>query len=170
MNEPISSSLYENRQRLEQIFANCKDIIFIPWHYGPNLQYEAMAIYCITLVKDKKENYFKTVMQDVVRHQIGPATDIKPDDVINFFENHGASAETAHTIGDLDKSVEDILEGNVVVFFDHWDKALSFRAITLQERQVTENLIEPVVRGPHESTVENLSQNIGLIRSSLENP
>ena len=79
VNEPISASLYENRQRLEQIFANCKDIIFIPWHYGPNLQYEAMAIYCITLVKDKKENYFKTVMQDLVRHQIGPATDIKPD-------------------------------------------------------------------------------------------
>lgn len=170
VNEPISSSLYENRQRLEQIFADCKDIIFIPWQYGPNFQYEAMAIYCVTLVKDKKENYFKTVMQDLVRYQIGPATDIKPDDVINFFERHGASSETAHTIGDLDRSVEDILDGNVVIFFDQWDKALSFFAITLQERQVTENVVEPVVRGPHESTVENLSQNIGLIRIRLKTP
>ncbi|MDQ0900672.1 MULTISPECIES: spore germination protein [unclassified Paenibacillus] len=170
VHEAISSSLSVNRKRLEQIFANCKDITFIPWHYGANLQYEAMAIYCITLVKDKKVNYFKTVMQDLVSHQIGPATDIKPGDVINFFESHGASAETAHTIGDLDRSVEDILEGKVVVFFDHWDKALSFLAITLQERQVTENLIEPVVRGPHESTVENLSQNIGLIRVRLRTP
>ena len=168
--EAISSSLYVTRKRLEQIFANCKDIIFIPWHYGPNLQYEAMSIYCITLVKDKKENYFKTVMQDLVRYQIGPASDIKPDDVIGFFERHGASSETAHTIGDLDRAVEDILDGNVVVFFDQWDKALSFLAITLQERQVTENLIEPVVRGPHESTVENLSQNIGLIRMRLKTP
>ncbi|CAN7321707.1 spore germination protein [Paenibacillus sp. LjRoot153] len=170
VNAPIMPSLNDNRQRLEEILANCKDIIFIPWHYGPNLQYEAMAIYCITLVQDKKENYFKTVMQDLVTHQIGPATDIKPVDVINFFESHGASEETAHVIGDLDRAVEDILEGNVVVFFDQWDKALSFRAITLQERQVTENLIEPVVRGPHESTVENLRKNIGLIRIRLKTP
>lgn len=170
VHEAISSSLYANRKRLEQIFANCKDITFIPWNYGPNFQYEAMAIYCITLVKDKKENYFKTVMQDLVTHQIGPSTDVKPDDVINFFESHGASDGTAHAIGDLDRATEDILDGNVVVFFDQWDKALSFRAITLQERQVSENLIEPVVRGPHESTVENLSQNIGLIRIRLKTP
>ena len=167
--EPIPSTLTENRQRLEQIFAECKDIIFIPWHYGPDFQYEALAIYCETLVEPKQENYFKTVMQDLVSYQIGPATDIKPADVINFFESHGASAETAHVIGDMDRAVQDILEGNVVVFFDQWDKALSFVAITLQERQVTENLIEPVVRGPHESTVENLRKNIGSDTDTFEN-
>ncbi|KRF09969.1 spore gernimation protein [Paenibacillus sp. Soil787] len=168
--EPIPSTLTESRQRLEQIFADCKDIIFIPWHYGPDFQYEALSIYCETLVEPKQENYFKTVMQDLVSYQIGPATDIKPADVINFFENHGASAETAHVIGDMDRAVQDILEGNVVVFFDQWDKALSFVAIMLQERQVTENLIEPVVRGPHESTIENLRKNIGLIRMRLKTP
>ncbi|NOU90595.1 spore germination protein [Paenibacillus sp. LMG 31460] len=166
--EPIPSSLIESRKHLEQIFADCKDMIFIPWHYGPNLQYEAMAIYCITLVQDKKENFFKTAMQDLVSYQIGPATDITPEDVSNFFEKHGASSETAHTIGDMDKAVHDILEGNVIVFFDQWDKALSFRAVTLQERQVTESLTESVVRGPHESTVENLKKNIGLIRIRLK--
>lgn len=168
MEEPITPTLHESRKHLEQIFLDCKDIIFIPWHYGSNLQYEAMAIYCITLVQEKKENFFKTAMQDLVPHQVGPTAGIKPEDVINFFESHGASDETAHVIGDMDKAVRDILAGNVVVFFDQWDKALSFLAITLQERQVTESLTESVVRGPHESTVENLKKNIGLIRIRLK--
>ncbi|UUZ84238.1 hypothetical protein LJK88_11230 [Paenibacillus sp. P26] len=86
---PISVNLQENRQWLEQIFANCRDIIFIPWNYGSNLQYAAMAVYCTTLVQEKKENYFKTVMQDLVPHQVGPASDITPADVINFFKKQG---------------------------------------------------------------------------------
>ncbi|UUZ89631.1 spore germination protein [Paenibacillus sp. P25] len=118
----------------------------------------------------KKENYFKTVMQDLVPHQVGPASDITPADVINFFKKQGASEETAHPIGDMDTAVQDVLKGNVVVFFDQWDKALSFQAINLQERQVTENLTEPVVRGPHESTVENLKKNIGSLRIRLKSP
>ncbi|WP_233568227.1 spore germination protein [Cohnella faecalis] len=90
--------------------------------------------------------------------------------MFNYFENHGASAETAHIIGDLDTAVRDILGGNVVVLFDKWDKALSFKALSIQERQVTETLTEPVVRGPHESTVENLMKNIGLLRIRLKTP
>jgi spore germination protein len=70
----------------------------------------------------------------------------------------------------LSRAVNDILAGNVVVFFDGWDNALSFVAITLQERQVTENVIEPVVRGPHDSTVENMMKNIGLVRVRLKTP
>ncbi|CAG7654272.1 spore germination protein [Paenibacillus allorhizosphaerae] len=168
--EPIYPSLLESGNRLKDIFSGCQDFIFLPWHYGANLQYSAMAVYCLSLVQEKKVNYFKTIMQDLVPHCVGPAANVTPEDVFNYFENHGASSETAHIIGDLDTAVRDILGGNVVVLFDQWDKALSFKAITIQERQVMENLTEPVVRGPHESTVENLMKNIGLLRNRLKTP
>ncbi len=168
---PLSRSLQECRQMLERIFENCKDIIFLPWRYGPDLQYEALTVYCVTLVHDQETNYFKSAMQDLAPHEIGQAqSDITPEVVSGFFEKHGASSETAHVIGDVNKAVVDILSGNVVIFFDQWDKALSYKAKTLQERQVTENVIEPVVRGPHDSTVESLKKNIGLIRTRIKTP
>lgn len=169
-NEPIPPILEDTKQRLLHLFANCDDFVFIPWHYGPDLQYKALAVYTVSMVPVKRENYFKTVMQDLVTHQVGPAMDVTIDDVIYHYSRKGPSAETAEMIEHFDVAILKILSGCVVVFFDGWDRALSFISTTLETRQVTEPITEPVVRGPHDSTVEDLNNNIGLLRNRLKTP
>ncbi|MFC4768663.1 spore germination protein [Effusibacillus consociatus] len=167
---PISTNLSDNLQKIETIFTNCQDLQILNWRYGPDLEHTAFSVYFGTLIQEKKLNYMKASLQDLVTHEVGPATMVTPEDVMFFFERHGVSAQSAILLNDMDQAVQDILNGHLVIFFNQWNKALSYPAMGLHSRQITEPITEPVVQGPHMSTVENLQQNIGLLRSLLKSP
>lgn len=164
----ISRRLSDNRRRLEQTFERCNDIVVLPWQYGPGLKHTAFSIYTDALIQKKEHNYFKDSLQDLVKHRIGPGTEITPEDIFSFFGNNGASAHSANLIEDFDEAVNKVLNGYIVIFFDRWNKALGYQAVGLETRQVTESVSEPVVLGPREGTVENLSKNLGMLRGRLK--
>ena len=99
-----------------------------------------------------------------------PREDIIPQDVISFFEQHGVSEKKADIIADFHQAVEQITFGNIVIFFNQWNKALVYKSMKVESRQITEPANESVVQGPRESTVENLKKNIGLLRMRLSTP
>ncbi|RBW70045.1 spore germination protein [Bacillus taeanensis] len=167
----ISKKLSENRERLEDVLSNCEDLKVFPWQYGPSLKHTACSVFFETLVQGKKINFMKESMQDLVPHEVGPATTITPKEVIAFFSQHGISAQNAELVDRFDKAVNNILQGHIVIFFDGWDKVLSYaQASQVEMRQVSEPLSESVVKGPREGTVEQLQRNIGLLRARLQNP
>ncbi|TVY11130.1 spore germination protein [Paenibacillus cremeus] len=161
---PISENLSENLQKMEKMFADCQDVVIYQWRYGPELEHTAFSIYFNTLTQTKHVNFMKASLQDLVTHEVGPATMINVEQIIDFFESSGVSTEKAQLVDQLDTAVDHILDGHVVIFFNHWKKALSYFAGGVETRQVSESINEPVVIGPHESAVENLQKNIGLIR------
>jgi spore germination protein KA/spore germination protein len=165
---PISPNLQTNLQRVQETFANCNDLAYLPWAYGPGLRYSAFSVYYDSLVQKKEHDYFKDTLQDMVTHEIGKGTDVIPEDIFTFFENNGASAHSAKLIADFNQAVQQVLNGSVVIFFELWDKALSYEAIGVERRQVSEPTSEPVVQGPKESTIEHLQKNLGLLRSRLK--
>ncbi|HTG69766.1 MAG TPA: spore germination protein [Candidatus Udaeobacter sp.] len=166
--KPISKNLEVNRQQIMENFNECFDFVFLPWRYGPELGNEAFSAYFDSLVEDKKVNYMKASLQDLVNHEIGPGTEVTPEMFMHFFEEHGVSGQTAMLVDDFNTAVLNILNGNLVIFIDGWDKALSFKAIGVQTRQITEPVNEGVVYGPRESSVENLKKNLGLIRLRIK--
>jgi len=165
---PFSPNLSENIQIVEKIFVNCSDVVHQLYRYGPDLRHTALIIYCETLVQELKLNYLKSALQDLVTHEVGPADKITPEEVINFFGKQGVSAQTAKIIERFDQKVHDILDGHVVVLFNDWNKGLSFDALSISTRSVSEPINEPSVRGPHDSTIENMKNNIGMIRMRLK--
>ncbi len=167
----ISKKLSENQQRLEDVFSNCVDLKIFSWQYGPDLKHTAFSIYFETLVQEQTVNFMKESMQDLVPHEVGPATMVTPKDVINFFSSHGISAQNATLVNSFEQTVDNILQGHVVIFFDGWDNVLSYaQAHQVETRAITEPVSETVVKGPREGTVEQLQKNIGLLRSRLPNP
>lgn len=165
---PISLHLRDNQLRMQQTFDRCSDIVVIPWQYGPGMKHDAFSIYAETFVQKKEHNYFKASLQDLVTHLIGPGTSVTPEDVISFFGNNVASENSAILIDHIDDAVNRVLGGFVVIFFDGWNKALGYKAVGLETRQVTESITEPVVLGPREGTVENLSKNLGMLRVRIK--
>ncbi|MFC5468871.1 spore germination protein [Cohnella suwonensis] len=159
-----------NLQRMKTTFERCSDVVILPWHYGPDYKYNAFSIYTDALIQKKEHNYFKDSLQDLVPHPIGPGTTVTPEDVILFFNNKGASDHSAILIDDFNDAVNRVLDGHIVIFIDHWNKALGYKAIGLETRQVTESTTEPVVQGPREGTVENLSKNLGMLRGRIKSP
>ncbi|MDQ0194180.1 spore germination protein [Paenibacillus wynnii] len=167
---PIATKLADNQEQLKETFSNCSDMAYLPWNYGPGLEHEALSVYFRTLIQNKQLNYMKESLQDLVMHEIGPATAVSPEDVIQFFENNGVSAQSAQVLDTFDSAVQHVLEGYIVIFFDCWNKALAYNALGLESRQISEPVTEPVVQGPHNSTVEELAKNIGLLRTLLKSP
>ncbi|MCU6793316.1 spore germination protein [Paenibacillus sp. WQ 127069] len=166
----ISQSLSENSKIVQHIFTDCKDLILLPWSYGPGLEQAAMSVYLNTLVQDKTINDMKQVLQSLVPHEVGPASSVTAEDVKHFYANNGVSAQSATLLKEIEQAVDHILDGKLVIFFDHWNQALSYATQNNLQRQISEPIMEPVVQGPHLSTIENLDINIGLIRSLLKSP
>lgn len=168
--DPISSSLTENLRRIESIYSACDDLTILPWRYGPDLEHTAFSVYFETLVQQKEFNYMKKSLQDLVTHEVGPGTTISPESVMAFFEHNGVSAQSHQLVDNFEQVVNNVADGHLLIFFNHWDKALSYKAARLETRQVTEAVSEPVVKGPREGTVEHLDKNIGMLRSRLKSP
>lgn len=63
-----------------------------------------------------------------------------------------------------------LVEGECVIFIDGEQEALTADTRSIKHRQVEESPTEAVVRGPHEGFVENLRENIALIRRRLATP
>lgn len=164
----ISTHLPDNLQRVRDVFDHCSDFTILPWQYGPEMSYTAFSIYLDSLIQKKEHNFFREALQDQVIHELGQGTMVMPEDVIFYFNNKGASSDSALLVKDFNEAVKNVLQGHIVIFFDQWNSALSFKAIGLETRQVTESVTEPVVHGPRESTVENLSKNLGMLRSRLK--
>ncbi|MDQ0876940.1 spore germination protein [Paenibacillus sp. V4I3] len=164
----ISSLLSDNLQRMKEVFDRCNDVTFLQWQYGPEMKHTAFSIFSESLIQKKEHNFFKESLQDLVTHEVGPGTMVTPEDVDFFFNRHVASAQSATLIEDFNVAINEVLHGNLVIFFDQWNKALSYKAIGLETRQVTESVSEPVVQGPRESTVENITKNIGMLRVRLK--
>ncbi|OMF36829.1 spore germination protein [Paenibacillus sp. FSL H8-0548] len=166
----ISEQLQDNFGYLETIFSKSTDIVFRHWNYGPELKFAACSVYYESLVQEDTVNYMKISLQDLATHEIGPGMDVTPQDIRSFFEHDGVSAKKAAVLNDLELVIDEISNGRLLILFDQWDKALSFKAESVETRQVNESVNESVVQGPRESTVENLQKNLGLLRLRLKTP
>ncbi|MED4124370.1 spore germination protein [Halalkalibacterium halodurans] len=164
----ISTDLIENLQQVKNIFTHCEDLVVLHWRYGPEMAHTAFSVYFDSLVQRKMVNYMKASLQDLVPDEVGPGEEVTPDDIISHFEQNIASAHSHRLVKDFDDVIEKITNGHIVIFFNQWDKALAYKAISVETRQVDEPPTEPVIKGPREGTIENLDKNIGLIRGRLK--
>ncbi|NBD22728.1 spore germination protein [Paenibacillus glycinis] len=166
---PVFSDIDKNSAYLRARFHPCSDLTAYRWHYGPGLRLKAMTFYLDTLVLDKRTNYFKQMLQDLVQHEIGDGSEVTLEMIVKRFGNHIGSEESGLVIDSLEEAEQFILSGCLIIFIDGWDHAISFHPGRFETRQVSEPVTEPVVQGPRESTVENLKKNIGMIRARIQN-
>lgn len=166
----ISKCLAENVRQIQDTFSDCTDLTLIPWSYGPELAHKAYSVYFETLVHHDHLNYMKSALQDLVTYEVGPGEAVTPEEVIRFFGKHGVTSYSAKILNSIDQVYDQILSGALVIVFDRWEEAISYGTNGLPYRQISEPITEPVVQGPHNSTIEELNINIGLIRSLLKSP
>jgi spore germination protein KA len=65
--------------------------------------------------------------------------------------------------------LENILAGNTVILIEDYSKALILGTKKIQSRSITEPTTQTVIKGPKDSFTENLSTNISLVRSRIQN-
>ncbi|MCU6708763.1 spore germination protein [Paenibacillus sp. J5C_2022] len=167
---PVYVMLEYNRKHFETVFAECGDLAIHPWSYGPELEQEAFSVYFNTLIDPAKKNDLKDALENLIFVEDKPAISVTVEDVRRFFEQNGASSPTIAVLDTLEQAVNGVLDGKVVLFFQHWNKALAYSALDIEQRQPSEPITEPSVQGPHVSMIENLERNIGVLRNLLKSP
>ncbi|MBP1991117.1 spore germination protein [Paenibacillus eucommiae] len=168
--QEISWDLNLNRKWFEQIFANCQDMMIESWSYGPALKYAAFSVCCQSLVEDDHNEYMKSTLQDLVQHEAGMTEPISPEQVRYYYTHTGVSSQSRVLLSTYEEVQRHLLEGFVLIFFDQWNQAISYKMNKINKRAVTEPTSEPVVQGPREGTVENLDTNLGMLRQRVKSP
>ncbi|WP_219836409.1 spore germination protein [Paenibacillus sp. R14(2021)] len=168
MSIPIFSEMETNFAVIQSRFEHCSDLTMYRWSYGPKLGNKALSIYFDTLVLDKRTNYFRQTLQDLITHKLGAGTEVTLEMIITCFSHHVTSQESAFLIETMEQAEQFLLSGCLVIFIDGWNQAICYRTGRFETRQVNEPVTEPVVQGPRESTIENLKKNIGMIRTRIQ--
>lgn len=163
----VSNHLADNRKRIEELFSNCHDLKLQSWNFGSELVHSAFSVYLDTLTETEKESYMKATLRDLSPLFAGLDTDLTPESVRRFFEGRGVTSHTPSILNSFELSVKKILHGCIVIFIDGWDHAICYDLPGIQSRAVSEPVTESVVFGPHNSTIEDLHTNIGLLRNLL---
>ncbi|MBM7564338.1 spore germination protein [Paenibacillus sacheonensis] len=167
MPAPIFSNIDANFAYIRSRFYPCSDLTMLQWNYGPQHKLRALSVYFDTLVLDKRTNYFRQTLQDLVPHRVADGSEVTLDMIVRLFRQHMTTEESGTLVDSLEQAVDFILSGCLVIFIDGWDHAICYRTGRFETRQVSEPVTEPVVQGPRESTVENIKKNIGMIRTRI---
>ncbi len=165
--KPLSDSLQENLQSLEQIFAQCADITFREFKINANEPINATLIYFqeITDVKIISEYMLEPMMHKVS----GIEDDGQPMDnqVVHYVRNRLSTAASVETIRDISEVTKGVLDSKVALLIDGTSTALLMDAHGGRSRTIAEPDSEPVVRGPKDGFVESLATNIMLLRRRI---
>lgn len=152
---------------MQSFFENSDDVVFQTFVFGPDRRAKAIAVLCESLVSDDKLNMLYSALESLIHRCEEGLDTITADTFASHFDAGGLSKRSATVVTDISAAAALVLKGYSLVFIDGWDKAVGFKMARMEGRAISEPMNEPVVTGPHESTVENLNTNLGLLRIKL---
>lgn len=91
-------------------------------------------------------------------------------DLIDFINSSILTASEIAEISELDELLLTVMSGDVAIIIDGYDRALSVEAKGWMRRTIQPSSTEAVVRGPRDSFIETISQNMMMIRRRLRDP
>lgn len=156
--DTLSGNLLSDVQMLQEIYADCSDVIF--HHFSIGNQMEGILVYIegMTYVEEVDQQVlvpllkYEDPVQDLsnIRKQL-PVTSIK-------------------TLTMIDEIVFEISGGNPVLLVEGQSEALALGLSKWEKRAIEEPTAESVLRGPREGFIESLRDNTMLIRRRIRNP
>ncbi len=145
-------SMDENKDYLKAQFHNSEDLKFRPITFQ---NIKCLLAYIDPLVDEDKLQ--QTIMKPLLEK-----------DELNI-EDTVTSKEFKRSMNLYD-AVNGLTKGFVVLLIEAQQHFYLFEAFSARSRAVSEPVNEQVVRGSHEGFVENIMQNLQMIRRRIENP
>ncbi|MDF2671292.1 MAG: spore gernimation protein [Paenibacillus sp.] len=168
--ESVPTKISETISYIEQQFADCHDLTIKQWSFGPELKYSACSIFLDTMSVGYDQTYMKSTVEDLSPILAGTDSNLTPEKIAEFLDSDGISRHTPRILTSMEQIVFHLTDGNVIILIEGWEHAVSYQTASVQTRAVSEPTMEPVVFGPHNSTIEDLKTNIGLLRSLIRTP
>jgi len=160
----ISSDLEENYNNIKSILGHSVDIIMRKFKLGASNQVEAFLLYVDDFVD------LELVSDNVLTPLVTVKVEPKTGNLLKHLMNEAITLGEININTDLHLTLQEVLYGNVALFVDGEDSALSISAKKFPHRPVADSVIEPVVRGPREAFTEILAINTAMVRRRMKDP
>ncbi|MGE5673962.1 MAG: spore germination protein, partial [Mycobacterium leprae] len=164
----ISTTLDCNEQAIRDLLGDSNDVIHRDFVCGYGGGLEGLMVYVSGLSdSDKIERMTGQLLQLTNPPFSQPPTGMGP--LLDLLETVLASSEFSLS-GDLKQVIDSILSGETAVFLAGENRAILLDTRSGEGRSISEPKAESEVRGPKDGFVENMGQNIALVRRRLRDP
>jgi spore germination protein KA len=154
----LSEELNINLRMLQNIYADCSDVIFHDFLIGN--QTKAVLIYIDGLAQ----------AEEIGQHVLAPLQqNFVPEHTIPNIRQKIAVSSIQHvqTVADV---IEKISGGNTILLMDRENQGLAIGVSKWEKRAIEEPIAESVLRGPREGFIESLRTNTSMLRRKLKSP
>lgn len=154
----LSRRLDDNLQLLQEVYADCSDVIFHDFWIGD--QTRAALIYIDGLTNTEEvDQHVLAPLQQSFHHE---------PTLLNMRKKIAVSSiKQVETIADVFTEISD---GNPVLLVEKENQGLAVGVSKWETRAIEEPSAESVLRGPREGFIESLRVNTALIRRKVRNP
>lgn len=163
----LSASLSQNLSMIRKIYGNSYGLQIREFRIGPGDNESAMVFI---------EGMVDSASQDVKYHallvEISKMQDVptKPHPLLGFIRDKLIPSPEVREVTRVDVMFEQLLSGDTIFLLDGVDRTLVFDTKGFKTRDIMESDAETSIRGPRESFIESLTDNLALIRRRIKVP
>ncbi len=163
----LTKDIEENITQIRNALNNSWDIRERKLTVG-SVGIQAAVIFVTTLVNEEiiQESIVKPLMVEDSVIIKGSKEKVN----LQVIKNSLVSTSTIEEADTFDEIILEVLSGSTVILFEGYAQGLLVGTQKLVGRSIGEPKMEPSVKGPKESFVENLQENLGLIRKRVKDP
>ncbi|QKG84328.1 spore germination protein [Kroppenstedtia pulmonis] len=156
----IHPSLKANEIQLRKAVEHSHDVSFSKETFTTGVDsLQVMMMYCSGMVDRKQMN---SEALPAIRYWVNTYLSEKREATWTYMQ--------VQTIYNLDQVVERVLEGQLVLLLEGFEKAYALDVSSPPHRQPEESQMETSVRGARDGFTEELEENVALVRKRLKNP
>lgn len=163
----INKGLDENIKYLEEIFADCGDIVKRKFPLGLNQSVELYVIYIDVMTdRDLIDTAIINSLMVEVRKTKPNYAEIK-DNIYNVLKNGALTTADFKETEDMENAINEILAGNTLLLVDGFERGIVVSTKGFPKRSVSESSTEVVIQGSKEAFTETIRVNTVLIRRRI---
>ncbi|WP_435171986.1 spore germination protein [Paenibacillus glycanilyticus] len=159
-NKSFGSDLEQNEGYIKETFQNCYDLVYrrIKAHH----QWQWIIVYIDSLID--KPMLEEHVLKPLLRHSADDDNTEIPEGLADHWISIGTTASTDR----VSEVARNLLQGHAAILTAGSSGVITVAIPGIAKRSLEEPSSEPVIRGSKEGFIEQLSTNLGLVRSRLK--
>lgn len=165
--EPISPDLGNNLEVIKNILHESSDVTIHEFNFGHDRKINGALIF-INSITDKEEIH-KNILQPLMYDSLLLRDNVDMDFTdIDTIRKNLISMTDNLKVTLLNDLLDNLLAGATILLINGSREALAIKSEKKKSRSIAEPETEAVVRGPREGFIENVNENIALIRRKIK--
>ena len=158
---PIVKNIQQNRQKFEQMFNNCEDVLKHSFALGRNADVDCFVAFIETTISNMM------LSDSVLGSVLSRLCELSRGEIYQYIEENGLGITDVVEITTMEDAALLMMTGDAILFIDGCEKAYKIAGKGYPGTGVQQVKSEQVTRGSNESFTESVKVNTALVRKRV---